>query len=284
MTFTDTLDARLDRLLADHGHADSDRSPLASETFGCDNTVYATTVAGQDVLVKVRKGGADRYPLAAWAAERLAGLGLPGPRVLAHGNGISVETRCTGASLERDPDPGMAAAAGRALRRLHQETAPGFGKLTKDGRSAKHATLDAWLLDLHPQGRLEQGIVDAIAAHRHLLDCVQPRLLHGDWAPRHVFHDRQQLTGIIDLESVRGGDPLADVAGWTLDASADIAEAFLDGYFASQPTAAQQLAIALHRLRIAIFIRRWRAAEGDRVRLAVIDRAIAADLGRISEP
>lgn len=284
MTITDTLDARLDRLLADHGLADPDRPPLASETFGCDNTVYGTTIAGQDVLVKVRKGDADRYPLAAWAAERLAGLGLPAPHVRAHGDGMSVETRCAGASLERDPHPGMAAVAGRALHRLHQETAPGFGKLTLEGRSAKHATLDAWLLDLHPQGRLEQGIVDAIAAHRHLLACTQPRLLHGDWAPRHVFHDRHQLTGIIDLESVRGGDPLADVAGWTLDAAPGIAEAFVDGYFDGRPTTGQQLAIALHRLRIAIFIRRWRTGEGDRVRLAAVDRAIAADLGRISEP
>jgi aminoglycoside phosphotransferase (APT) family kinase protein len=284
VTVIESLDARFDLLLAEAGLADPDRPALKSETFGCDNTVYATVLAGQDVLVKARKGQGDRYALAAWAAERLAGLGLPAPRILAHGNGLSVETRCSGDSLERDPHPGIAATAGRALRRLHQEPAPGFGRLTPDGHCAKHATLDAWLLDLQPQGGLEQGIVAAVAAHRHLLDCSQPRLLHGDWATRHVFHDRHQLTGIIDLESVRGGDPLADVAGWTLDAAPDIADAFLEGYFSGPPNAAQHLAIALHRLRIAIFIRRWRAAENDRMRLAVVDRAIAADLGRISEP
>jgi aminoglycoside phosphotransferase (APT) family kinase protein len=51
---------------------------------------------------------------------------------------------------------------------------------------------------------------------RHALDVsdVEPRLVHGDFGPKHIFVDHEQITGIIDWGEARSDDPVEDFAWW----------------------------------------------------------------------
>src|SRR5437762_2002930 len=76
------------------------------------------------------------------------------------------------------------------------------------------------------------------------------RLLHGDWVARHVLVAAGQITGLVDLQSVLGGDPLTDLAGWSLQEPAPLTEALFAGYGLNQADEPTRLALGLYRLRI----------------------------------
>lgn len=75
------------------------------------------------------------------------------------------------------------------------------------------------------------------AAMRHwwpLVEPVEPALVHGDYWPGNTLWQRGRLTGVIDWEQARYGDPAQDVACCRLDLTLLIgpvaADAFLAAY------------------------------------------------------
>ncbi len=58
----------------------------------------------------------------------------------------------------------------------------------------------------------------ALRAGRDVLRELPARLVHHDYEPWHVFADAtpgaERITGVIDHESCRGGDPAYDLAQW----------------------------------------------------------------------
>lgn len=278
MTDLHQLEHRTRRVLTDHGHDKPNLAPLQPLTQGCDNTVYATSINGARILVKTRRNASDRYALAAWGARCMEALDIPVPAIVAHGDGICIESRLPGRPLDASPSTTAATTAGRLLRHLHQLPAPGYGRLTEEGTRAKHATLTDWLTDITGDDDLENRILDRIHHHSRRLHCDAPRLLHGDWSPRHVLTEHHQVTGIIDLESLRGGDPIADLAGWTLEAPQPLTEALLCGYAPQGLSPRDQYALTVYRLRAAIALRRWRLAENDHQKTEQIEAHIATDL------
>lgn len=59
------------------------------------------------------------------------------------------------------------------------------------------------------------------------------------------------MTGFIDLESARGGDPMADLAGFSIREHPALTQALLEGYFPDGATVDHAWALTLHRARIA---------------------------------
>ncbi len=212
------------------------------------------------------------------AFSRLLGTPVQRLATIAHGDGICIESRLPGRPLDTSPSTTAATTAGRLLRHLHQLPAPGYGRLTEEGTRAKHATLTDWLTDITGDDDLENRILDRIHHHSRRLHCDAPRLLHGDWSPRHVLTEHHQVTGIIDLESLRGGDPIADLAGWTLEAPQPLTEALICGYAPQGLNPRDQYALTVYRLRAAIALRRWRLAENDHQKTEQIETQIATDL------
>ncbi|BAJ29287.1 hypothetical protein KSE_34800 [Kitasatospora setae KM-6054] len=251
---------------------------------GTDSLPFAvTTHDGDELVVKVRRAGSrSRYPTAAWASARIREAGIPAAEILWHSREACVETRCPGRPLEAEPltprDLDAAALAGEVLRRLHSIQVGSFGQLDGYG-IGQHTTIQGWFLSLAPRTTPSIDGLDLPALlhrTRFILDVGSsrlpegpPRLLHGDWVGRHLFTDDRQITGVVDLESARGGDPLAELAGWSLREPAPITEALFGGYFDGPIPADRLLPLVLFRLRIAYSLLHFHAVceETDMVRL-----------------
>lgn len=67
--------------------------------------------------------------------------------------------------------------------------------------------------------------------HAKILEIKTPYILHGDYSPKHILTDGVRVTGIIDFEDAKGGDPIRDIA-WMNFFYGDSAplDWFLDGY------------------------------------------------------
>ncbi|MDY0811636.1 aminoglycoside phosphotransferase family protein [Kitasatospora purpeofusca] len=287
MPASDTVISRPHPLLVDALSAagfdpsDARFAPLKS---GTDSLPFAaTTHDGHQLVVKVRRAGSrSRYPTAAWASARMREAGVPAAEILWHSREACVETRCSGRPLEAEPptpqDLDTARCAGEVLRRLHTIEVSSFGQLDGHG-IGQHATIQGWFLSLASRGIPDIDGLDLpglLHRTRFILDVGSgrlprstPRLLHGDWVGQHLFTDDRQITGVVDLESVRGGDPLAELAGWSLREPAPMTEALLDGYFDGPIPADRLLPLVLFRLRIAYSLLHVHAScdEQDMVRL-----------------
>lgn len=285
--------------------------PLASEGLvphpgGTDSYVFTACHAdGRPLMVKVARHPRSRYDTTAWAAVTMAAAGIPVPDVLWHNQRVCVETRCPGQALAPEtagqdtvtvqpPDAvssGAAVTAGRILRRLHTVPAIGFGRLDPAGRSL-YGSLHDWLLASPPYapptpggvglGKLTGTVHAVLRNHLHRLPEVAPQLLHGDCGARHVIVCDGNVTGLVDLESVRGGDPLADIAGWSLHEHPDLTASMLSGYFPQPPDTATRWALTLYRLRIAAALLCFHLRSGEPARARLRAAQIRADLDDVA--
>lgn len=291
-------DAMLARALAAAGLT-ACRGGMTRIGGGVDNMVFATeSNDGCPLIVKVRRHHRRaRYDVAAWAASQLATAGVPTPQILWHDQDVCIETRCPGRPLasvddkpSSDQDLAAVTVAGELLRRLHTVPVRGFGRLDPTG-TGTHQSLRAWLL--HPSPACSSTTDDDLLAltqrvRRVLRVGVQrlpeapPRLLHGDWTARHVLAESGCVTGVVDLESARGGDPLADVAGWSLQEPPPITAALLTGYFSHIADTGTLTTLVLHRLRIATSLLCYHAAHGNNDQTCLLVRQIEADLEDLS--
>lgn len=266
-------------------------------TSGTDSVTFgADTRGGRELVVKVRRPGSlDRYRTAAWASARMRQAGIPAAAILWHSPGVCVEAQCPGRPIDATPttprDLRAATRAGQLLRRMHAVEVTGFGQL--DGRGVgRHRSISDWLLSRISQpapsfdGLDLTGLLDQTRAQ---FDTVAgrparctPRLLHGDWVGRHVFTDDRQITGVVDLESVRGGDPLVDIAGWSLREPAPMTRAMLAGYYDGPVSADHLLPLVLFRLRIADALLRIHVACGEPVLARLRAAQLQADLDALA--
>ena len=297
----DGLDGELSSVLAAAG-VTGPHAPLVPLAGGQDNDVYATRAAGRELVVKAPRSGRVRYGVAAWAAAQLVAVGVPAPRVVGYRDRLLVETRCPGMPLHEyrpchDGFGGsatplaveVATAAGHLLRRVHTVPVHGYGRLDTTGVGLR-PSLGSWILHLPPlpsdtgadlyalRGQAQQ----VLRHHLHLLQSVPAALLHGDWTARHVIVDDGRITGIVDLESVRGGDPLADLAGWSLQEPRDLTGALFGGYFTGTPSGADRMRLALYRIRIAAAMLAPHVAHGEHAQLALRTAQLHADLADLS--
>ncbi|MFC0532065.1 phosphotransferase family protein [Phytohabitans kaempferiae] len=265
--------------------------PLAA---GEDNQVYATAVAGRDLVVKAARTSRVRSGVAAWAAVQLAAVGVPAPTVLGYRGRLLVETRCPGNPLDQHhadhaQSAELAAQAGRLLRRIHTVPVRGYGRLDTVGVGLRPC-LHSWLLQLPPlpttatadMQALRAQALQALRHHLPLLAGVPAVLLHGDWTARHVIVKDGRISGVVDLESVRGGDPLADLAGWSLQEPAELTHGLYTGYFTTAPDPPTRMRLALYRVRIAAAMLAQHVAKAEPTQLTLRTAQLQADLADLS--
>lgn len=263
---------------------------------GIDNHVFLVhSTDGRELIVKVpAPGRRPRYAVSAWAARQLAAVGVPAPQPMLHADHFMVETRCPGRPLIATADRWMAARialqAGRLLRDIHDVPVTGYGRLSPGG-AAEHARIEAWLLRRPTFAApvngglcdLVETVTDVLRQHVPLVADAPARLLHGDWTSRHVLHAHAEITGVVDLESVRGGDPLADVAGWSLQEPAYLTEALASSYFAAPPDEHQLTALVVYRLRIALFLLAFHTRCGEEYLVRLRAQQITTDLQDLAD-
>lgn len=109
---------------------------------------------------------------------------------------------------------GAWAAAGAAVRRLHDAPLPPWPGRSVEDLETRLASECDWLVanDVVP--------ADLVARNRQRAETVlrpwEPVFVHGDLQVDHVFVVDDQVTGIIDWSEASRGDPLWDLATLTL--------------------------------------------------------------------
>ncbi|MEU7074096.1 aminoglycoside phosphotransferase family protein [Streptomyces narbonensis] len=171
-----------------------------------------------DVFLKV---DADQARIDA-EIEAMSHAPVPTPKILWRKPPVLAIAALPGTTLGRlgEPSTGTSAAwtaAGAAIRKLHEAPLP--ARPGRAGRSspALEAELDTECEQLATTDLLP---ADLITHHRRVAQAAlrpwTPAFTHGDLQIAHVFVDGDQVTGIIDWSEAGQGDPLYDLATFTL--------------------------------------------------------------------
>ncbi|WP_405008207.1 aminoglycoside phosphotransferase family protein [Kitasatospora purpeofusca] len=168
-----------------------------------------------DVFLKV---DADRAR-AEVEAQAMALAPVPTPEVLWHRPPVLAIAALPGRALGRLGRPSTAspaawAAAGAAIRTLHDAPLPPWPGRSSDELAAALDVECAWLV---ANGVLPR---DLVARNRRIAEAAlrpwTPVFVHGDLQPSHVFVEGEEVTGIIDWSEAARGDALFDLALLTL--------------------------------------------------------------------
>jgi aminoglycoside phosphotransferase (APT) family kinase protein len=151
--------------------------------------------------------------------EAMSMAPVPTPEILWRRPPVLAVARLPGRALGRLEQPSTAsptawAAAGAAIRTLHEAPLPRRPGRTIDDLASQLAVECEWLVanDVLP--------VDVVARNRELAEAAlrpwTPVFIHGDLQIAHVFVDGDEVTGIIDWSEASQGDALFDIATLTL--------------------------------------------------------------------
>jgi aminoglycoside phosphotransferase (APT) family kinase protein len=162
----------------------------------------------------------------------MAMVPVPTPEVLWRNPPVLALAAVPGRALGRLETPSTAspaswAAAGAAIRELHDAPLPPWPGKSVDALAARLDTECEWLIanDVLP--------VDVVTRNRRLAELVlrpwTPAFIHGDLQIAHVFTDGDEVTGIIDWSEAAPGDALFDLASITL-AHEEHLDDLLSGY------------------------------------------------------
>ena len=67
--------------------------------------------------------------------------------------------------------------------------------------------------------------------NQHFFVNVAPHLLHGDFSTKHILVEGNSITGVLDFESCKSGDPMWDFAWWSYFFEPDVPIEWLkEGY------------------------------------------------------
>ena len=210
------------------------------------NEVYdLTTQAGDAVIVRISAKLGNLLLKERWAIEAAGREGVPVPTVLytetVAGDTspltISIQRKLTGVSLDnrspRPPDEDrrylkqMVVAGGALLTKVHGVRTRGFGYTNASGEGANRTWREVFrrrierpdaCLEVARRRGLDEAIVERafeeIERHAAGVSEVEPRLIHGDFGPKHIFVDGERITGIIDWGEARSDDRVEDFAWW----------------------------------------------------------------------
>ncbi|SEE84902.1 Phosphotransferase enzyme family protein [Streptomyces sp. 3213] len=113
--------------------------------------------------------------------------------------------------------PAAWAAAGTAIRKLHEAPLP-----PRTGGAGRSIDALATELDTECEALVTNGLLpaDLVTRNRQVAEAALrpwiPAFTHGDLQIAHVFVDGEEVTGIIDWSEAGRGDPLHDLATFTL--------------------------------------------------------------------
>ncbi|MHA6760274.1 phosphotransferase family protein [Streptacidiphilus sp. PAMC 29251] len=151
--------------------------------------------------------------------EAMARAPIPTPEVLWRKPPVLALAAVPGTALGRLGEPSTAppaawAAAGAAVRILHDAPLPPWPGQSRDQIAARLDRECAWLL--------ANAVLptDLVTRNRRLAEKAlrpwTPVFTHGDLQVAHVFVDGDRITGVIDWSEASQGDALHDLATLTL--------------------------------------------------------------------
>ncbi|MFF7646139.1 phosphotransferase [Streptomyces canus] len=167
--------------------------------------------------------------------EAMALAPVPTPEVLWRKPHVLAIAALPGATLGRLGGPSTGsptawAAAGAAVRKLHEAPLP-----PRPGQAGRSITALAAELDDECERLVTNGVLpaDLVTRNRQVAEAAfrpwTAAFTHGDLQIAHVFVDGDEVTGIIDWSEAGQGDPLYDLATFTLGHEEHLADV-LAGY------------------------------------------------------
>jgi aminoglycoside phosphotransferase (APT) family kinase protein len=157
---------------------------------------------------------------------------IPTPEIRWHKPSVLALAALRGKALGRLSEPSPAspaawAAAGEAIRRLHETPPPPWAEPSPEAMVSGLDSECEWLVS---SGVLPDDLVER---NRRIADRVlrprAPVFAHGDLQITHVFTEDDQITGVLDWSEAGQGDALYDLATLTLG-HAECLDDLLAGY------------------------------------------------------
>jgi len=151
--------------------------------------------------------------------EAMALAPIPVPRIIWRKPPVLALAALPGTALGRLGEPSTAspaawAAAGAALRRLHDAPPPPWPGASLDEKASSLDGECSWLLanDVLP--------TELVTRNRRIAEVAlrpwTPVFMHGDLQVAHVFVEGDEVTGILDWSEAGRGDAMYDLASLTL--------------------------------------------------------------------
>ncbi|WP_308249318.1 aminoglycoside phosphotransferase family protein [Nocardioides jiangsuensis] len=144
---------------------------------------------------------------------------IPTPELLWRKPPVLALAALPGSALGRLGEPSTAssaawAAAGAAVRVLHEATLPPWPGRSLDEKASSLDSECTWLVanDVLPADLVTRNREVAEAALRPW----KPVFMHGDLQIAHVFVDGGEITGVVDWSEAGQGDAMYDLASLTL--------------------------------------------------------------------
>ena len=198
------------------------------------NQTYRLDTEAGTFYLKCAAAGAIKAEV--WASDQARSVGIPVPAILmVH---IDDPAYLISEAVPGKPSGPSATAAittaGQHLRDLHAITGSGYGFLAEDLLPTWPAFLTRSIANLDDlteivPTRLADSLRRQLPPAIAQLPSTRPALLHGDLHPRHLYADDETLTAIIDWSDATYGDPLYDLARFTISGP-EATQALLDGY------------------------------------------------------
>lgn len=209
------------------------------------NEVYDLQLEGsRSVIVRISREEHPRFLAEKWAIEQSIKVGVPAPEVLLvddlsdniDAKSICIEEKLPGVPLDNLLESPLASKAwkkeitrkaGVILAKIHSVQTDGFGLINENGKGS-YLT---WKNYIFEQVKNKTGIIEAakrinldpqyieqaanlLSAHQEIYQEVDSHLLHGDYGPKHLLISGDEITGVIDFEGAKAGDPARDFAWW----------------------------------------------------------------------
>lgn len=150
-------------------------------------------------------------------------------------------------SKDTSNEESLLAAAGRLMAKIHRIHVEGFGffnnhvaktegKLIGLHKTNKEFMMTALEENLERLVKLAVSTPEEVGRMRKIMEEYSfepkggPVIVHNDFADWNMLTDGKSITGILDWDESCGGDPVADLACWSMFFSIPRYELFLKGY------------------------------------------------------
>ena len=209
---------------------------------GESNEVYdVVTEDNYELIVRIGHGEKSRLFTEAWAIEQVKDKNVPTPTILLLekikvGTStiiICVENKIAGVPLRDLQDlprkslKNLTRNAGSILAKIHQVKIQGFGELNEKGK-AEYKDLNenmqheikykSVFVDAGKRAGISKEVIEeAFSFLQKYVDQFNNSnnvLLHNDFSPKHILINNEEITGILDFETCRAGDPVQEFARW----------------------------------------------------------------------
>jgi len=212
--------------------------------IGQANEVYDITITNNShYILRISRADNRKLYLERWAIEKAKKIDLPVPEIILVDSGedngekldYSLETKINGRPLDEilknSHDKKLVekiiSDAGAILSQIHTIKTNGFGDIDETGTSKFKNLKDSILdrekykhifIEAAKNSNLNPKAIDVMfkifKSNAALLDNSTPVLIHNDFGPQHIMVEGSKISGILDWEVVRGGDPIQDIARW----------------------------------------------------------------------